>query len=443
MITNNPSQLKVFLNNLHLNVLAFETGFAVRQARKITAESLLIGFFQMMFCGEFSFRLWANQVSRLNNVLISFQAIAKRLDFRQEPFFHALFQKALLSKLQQSIHFPIHDILKPFRRVILEDSTCFKMPKSLFEFFPGARLPHGRIACGRLQLRIDLKSYNYESIALRSYCQNDQSFADDILRTLHKGDLIIRDLGYWSIPVFAQIINQGAYFLSRFKLGTSVLCPSTLHRMNLVSFLKNQDRQGIHQIDMSILLSEKYRIPVRLVAIKLTDVQAAKRRRMAKVQRHKNSKISAKARYLMTWNLLITNVEKETWDMRSVYHAYTLRWHIETMFKCWKSKFNFTAFFKNCHGRNPIKPEIILLLILSGFVLFYMRQFNHCSNIIWKRYNRILSPLRFADYLMANHETFYRKIPDRMLQAIAYYCCYDKRKDRLNHFEKTYMNFLS
>lgn len=443
MITNNPTQLKTILENLKLNALAQETGFSIRQARKINAESLLIGFFHMMIGGRFSLRLWANKISSYNGSLVSFQAIAKKLDFRQEPFFHALFQKALVSRIQQKLNFPMHDILKSFRRVIIEDSTCFKLPKSLFEFFPGARLPHGRMAGGRLQLRIDLKGHNYEAIALRNYCQNDQSFADDVLTTLQKEELIIRDLGYWSIPVFKQIIKRGAYFLSRLNLTTNVLCPVTQHRINLASFLKKQERQGIYHVDMPILLSEQYRMPVRLVAIKLTDDQAQRRRRMAKSQRHKNSPVSEKANYLMSWNLFITNVENKTWDVRSVYHAYTFRWHIEIIFKCWKSKFNFNSYFKHCNGRNPIKPEIILLLILTWFVLFFMPLFNKCANIIWKQHHRLLSPLRFADYIFSNFIILVHQHIKPFLPILAYHCCYDKRKDRFNHFEKIYMNFLS
>ncbi|HEY6064192.1 MAG TPA: IS4 family transposase, partial [Chitinophagaceae bacterium] len=349
MITNNPSQLSKIFANLQVDTLACHTGFSLRRARKITVEYLLASFFQMIADGRFSLRQWACNITALNGSLISFQAIAKKLDFRQEPFFHALFQKALLTRLQQKLNFQIHDILKPFRRVMIEDSTCFKLPTALFDFFPGARLPHGRMAGGRLQLRIDLKNHHYEAIALRSYCQNDQTFADDILNSLQKDELIIRDLGYWSIPVFKQIIHRGAYFLSRLNLGVNVLCPVTQQDINMVAFLRKQERQGIRQIDMPVLLSEKYRIPVRLVAIKLTNDQAQKRRRMAKTQRHKNEPISEYANYLMSWNLFITNVKNETWDIPSVYYAYTLRWHIEIIFKCWKSKFNFNTFFKHCN----------------------------------------------------------------------------------------------
>jgi cytochrome c oxidase subunit IV len=260
-------------------------------------------------------------------------------------------------------------------------------------------LPHGRVAGGRLQWRIDLKQNTFDSIAIQSYCQNDMSFAHDILTTLQKDELIIRDLGYWAVPVFGQIIQKGAYFLSRLQLGTSVLNPDTQQSIDLVSCLKKNEHRGIKQVDIPVLLSEKHQVPVRLVAIKLTPQQAQKRRRMAKDQRHKNSPITEKAFYLMSWNLFVTNVNSTVWDVQSVYNAYSLRWHIEMIFKCWKSKLNFTSFFKNCYGRNPVKPEIILLLILIWLVLVFIPRFNAVANVIWKQYKRIVSPMRYDDFM--------------------------------------------
>ena len=443
MITNNRTQIKTILENLQIDSLARQTGFSIRRSGKIDTLSFVEGFFQLMMNGKFSLRLWANNIAVLKGTLVSFQAVAKKLDYRQEPFFHALFQKALLAKVQQRLNFKIHTILHPFKRVILEDSTCFKLPKSLFEFFPGARLPHGRVASGRLQLRMDLKGNTYEAIKLQSYCQNDASFADDVLNSLQKGDLVVRDLGYWNIPVLDQIRSLGAYFLSRLHLTTGILSPENQLNIDLVNFLKQKERQGINHVDIPVLLSKKHRIPVRMVAIKLSDEQTQKRRRMSKDQRHKDIRISDKAFYLMSWNLFVTNVTSDIWDVRAVYHAYTLRWHIEMIFKGWKSKFNFNIFFKNCNGRNPVKPEIILLLMLTWLVLFYVQRFNEFAKLIWKNYQRILSPLRFADFFNLHFPLLTLLTNSIILPLLAYHCCYDKRKDRANHFEKTYINFLS
>ncbi|MFN2440640.1 MAG: IS4 family transposase [Chitinophagaceae bacterium] len=443
MTINNHPQLRKILSILDIESLARQTSFTCRRSRKITPEDFLISFFQMIINRKFSLRSWAENLSILSGSLVSFQAVAKKLDYRQEPFFRALLQKALMLKLQQRLHFKIHTILHSFNRVILEDSTCFKLPKSLFDFFPGAQLPHGRKAGGRVQFRIDLKSHTYESMSLQSYCANDQRFAANILESIQEDDLIIRDLGYWNIPAFKHIMQFKAYFVSRLRLNINVLLPETQRNIDLYAFLKKKEKQGVNQIDMPVLLSEKYQLPVRLIAIKLQPEQAAKRRRAAKENRHKDTPISNESYYLMSWNLLITNVKQDIWDTHCVYHAYSLRWHIEMIFKCWKSKFNFEAIFKNCNGKNPMKPEIILLLTITTYLFLFISGFNKAANLVWEKYKRILSPQKFADILLADTIITWKKPSPAYLSFLAYYCCYDRRKDRLNHFEKTYMILLS
>jgi len=50
---------------------------------------------------------------------------------------------------------------------------------------------------------------------------------------------------------------------------------------------------------------------VRIVAVKLTDRQAARRRKQAKKNRHNNVKVSKKSTYLLSWNIFITNIDNK------------------------------------------------------------------------------------------------------------------------------------
>lgn len=443
MTTSRRPQFKTNSAQLDINKLAIQTGFSHRKARKISAEHLVKSFFDMMTTRNFSLRQWAFNISLRANIKVSFQALAKRLDFRQELFFQSLFQKALLEKLHKGFNYSVDEIFRSFNRVLIEDSTCFHLPTSLLEFFPGARLPHGRKAGGRIQLCINITDHTYESIVIQNYCQNDASFAGHILETIQPKDLIIRDLGYWSIPVMTKITKMKAYFLSRLHIGTSLLCPTTKEVFDLVKFLQKADRQKITQVDIPVLLGLDYQLPVRLVALKSNVQQTNQRIRTAKKQRHKNTSISPKAKYLMSWSLYVTNVTDDVWKCESVLKAYQVRWHIEMMFKSWKSKFNLTAFFKNCNGRNPTKPTIILLLILTWLVSNYIKTYNYIAGLIWNKYKRILSPIQFAGYIVSHPDIILNAKDPFMLERLAYYSCYDKRKDRINHFEKTYMNFLS
>lgn len=438
----NSHKFKASLRKYQIEDLAWQTGFKKRCSGKIDAPAFLIGFFQMVLSGHYSLRNWASQISLIIGDTVSPQAIANKLQFRQLHFVHQLFLTALQSKFQKQLQFDVIDILKPFKRVILEDSSCFGLPKNLFEFFPGARLPFGRLAGGRVQLRLFLKSNTYEGVSLKSYCQNDLSYAQDILSIIQRGDLVIRDLGYWLIPALRKIHDMGAYFLSRMNLSSSVYYPDK-KLINLVDILKRKERQGVLEVDMNVLLTRKHMFPVRLVAMKLSEQNAMKRRKMAKNNRHKNTPISKKSMYLLGWNIFVTNVDKPIWNLSCIYQVYNLRWHIEMIFKCWKSKFNFVSLFKNCQGRNPAKPEMLLMLILSWLVMFYVPLFNHYANRIAKAYNKFLSPLKFADFIKTHFHLFNQNRDFELIELLAYYSCYNKRKDRKNHFEKLYMNFLS
>lgn len=439
MKSHNIAQITSTLKKIQISKLARQTKFTIRSPRKIDPTSFLVSFFNMLVLGSYSLRIWASQICVLNGTIVSFQSLAKKLDFRHAPFFHALFHRVLTSGIQRGLNFRVGDFFEPFNQVMVEDSTCFKLPKNLFEFFPGARSPRGREAGGRLHLCIYLKSNTYGAIAIRNYSQNDQSHARYILKSMKKGDLLIRDLGYWAIDVFRQIGQLGAYFLSRLHLATHLIDPQSLQIIDLVKLLKKKDQLGINEIDMPILLGKTQQLPLRLVGIKLGDADASKRRKMSRKNRHNNEQISARAWYLMSWNLFVTNVSAELWKTQSVYNVYNLRWHIEMIFKCWKSKFKFQDFFKHCHGRNPVKPEIIILLILTWIILYFVPTFNLYATKVYNNFHRFLSPLKFADFLKIPSNLYHLPHNLDVLKFLSYYCSYDIRKDRKNHYEKIYI----
>ena len=52
--------------------------------------------------------------------------------------------------------------------------------------------------------------------------RTDQKDAGETASNVEKGDLIIRDLGYFSTPVLKSFIESGAFFLSKLNSGTNV-----------------------------------------------------------------------------------------------------------------------------------------------------------------------------------------------------------------------------
>ena len=435
---NNHNRIKItnFLNNLDIDSLAYATHFCKRKPKKISPLHFLISFYSMMLDKKFSLRLWASSFNILSNQTISFQALAKKLQFRQLEFTQALLSKALLQKFKLSTNFCVNAIFQKFERVLLEDSSCVKLANALYDSFPGSRTAYSSSAIARIQLLMDIKTNTYQSFHLTSFTKNDLSFAGQILNFIKSNDLIIRDLGYFINKVLKQIDEKSAYFLSRLNLGILIFNPLTFKQMDLAKKLKSLEINGIDHLDIEVQIGSKEKHKVRLVAFKLNKEQSKVRLNQAIQNRHKSCKISEKSLYLLTWNIFITNVKQEEWSTSQVYQAYTFRWHIEMTFKNWKSYFKIDEFIQSCTGPNPARPEIILNLCLTFMVLVFIPKFNHYYDLVLKFYNKHLSPFKFTDFIQNNLSLIFEVNQKKTLELLSRYYCYDLRLDRKNYFEK-------
>ena len=109
---------------------------------------------------------------------------------------------------------------KSFGGVLLHDSTVQSLPRHLAAFFPGSSDQKRKIrAALKIQWICDLLSGSLVQLSLSSYRRNDQAAAPDILSVVQKGDLVLRDLGYFALSVLQQVERSGAFFLSCLRFG--------------------------------------------------------------------------------------------------------------------------------------------------------------------------------------------------------------------------------
>jgi len=95
----------------------------------------------------------------------------------------------------------------------------------------------------------------------------------------------------------------------------------------------------ICEVQVSFHLAEERQLPVRLVALRLTEKQrqAAQKRKYKKAsQRGKKSKPTADTLYLAGWLIVVTTLPAEQWSAQEVLSLYRARWHIEFFFKRFK-----------------------------------------------------------------------------------------------------------
>ena len=100
------------------------------------------------------------------------------------------------------------------------------------------------------------------------------------------GDLIIRDLGYFVLSVLNAIALKGAFFITRLKHGVSIF---ELDGKTPFNLLKQLRKYGL--LDIDVIVGAKEKLFVRLVAIPVPDDVAAERRRKAKNNRDRRSRI--------------------------------------------------------------------------------------------------------------------------------------------------------
>jgi len=433
----NYIKIKKNLELINTESIAQTSKFYKRKPRKITATNFLLSFFQVLIKGSFSFRIWAFELSILTNKTVSFQAISKKLGQRHLDFCNMIFTKAIQQNIGAQMPNQSNDIFKKFNRIIIEDSTCVKLAKKLFHHFSGTTnggQNHGTV--GRVQIAFDLKKGKLVNGELTTYSQNDVSYSKNIIDTLRKGDLLIRDLGYFTIEAFKGVIEKKAWFLSRFRNGTLTFKPESEAIFDLVKELKNLDNSKITHFDCDLLLTQKHKMKARVVAKKLSAKETKKRRSFVKKTRRRH-KTSQNSWYLMSWSIYITNVPKEIWSLQKVYEAYSFRWEIEMMFKTWKSVFKVDKFIQNFKQNDPIKPEIILMLCLSFLAIVYKPQFNLYYRKLLKK-NVHLSRFKFAQFLKSNFHFILSESTKKITQILKIFCCYDIRSDRENLYQKLY-----
>jgi hypothetical protein len=432
------SKINRKLSELPIEELAFSTDFVKSHSFKISGEAFILGFFQMILAGFNTLEKWAGQICRITGMDICPQAIQDKLQFRQVKFSKKLLSEVLKRQLWDKSYFAkASKLLESFEKVLVEDSTCITLPKKLYAFFPGTLNQKGKGSSARVQLRLELKSSTFVRIELKSYRDNDQSFAFDIIKNLQKGDLVIRDLGYYVLAALKLVIKKEAFFLSRFRYDTCIYDEQTSEVIDMYKELRRLRNKGVSIFDRKVLLGKREKLPVRLVAIKAPqDVEQQRKRKMRKDLAQKRSKQYWE---MLGWTIFITNVSKEIWKPKHLLEAYGYRWRIEIIFKCWKSNFKFTQLFKNKTSLSPPRVYITFYLLLTWLTLFFVNWFSFILIRVYKAKEKILSMFKFAEYLKSNFSKIQSKLELlKDIEFLSKYCVQTKRKTK-SQLEMIYM----
>ena len=362
------------------------------------------------FIGRETLNSLAVRIQRINNNCeISASALAQRINTKAaEDFMRACFA-AVLSRVIKKNSVRLSDLpqLSRFNRVLIEDSTMAELHEKLSPHFRGSG---GSASKSSVKINFTFDYLSEEIVGLNFYSGHisDQRLAKGIMEILRENDLVIRDLGYYSLANFKELERLLAFYISRLKQCAIMYeNKDANHPIDLAKLLDLKTRDG-GIVDIEIFLGEE-RHPVRLVACRLSEEALNKRMRTVNrsAQRHKVG-ISAKKKSLLKYSMFITNVPKEKLSALAVMALYRARWRVELVFKQWKSCLNLHVF----KGYNKerihcfLYGRMIMVLLLGALSPPLM---DYALSL-----GRELSCYKLANYMIADH-IFARAIQDNNL----------------------------
>jgi hypothetical protein len=376
-----------------------------------------------------SLRLIACQYGFVTSHWISKQAIAKRInqscvDFVQRSLLETIERMNWVKQMKNMpcFHF--------FNSVLLQDSTNLKLPDHLAEQFPGSKNQSGKKnATMKIQAIFDLLHDRFVHFGISAYSRNDQTASKDIISIAKKGDLVIRDLGYFVLGSLKQLANDGVFFLSRLHHNIGVY-DTDGNPLDLLKQLKKHKT-----LDINVCLGKKQHLPMRLVAIPVPEQIANERRRKAKNNRDSRCNPSKRHLELLGWQIMITNVDSTLWPAQTVIDAYLVRWRIEIIFKAWKSHFNLKSI---PNGNKHYVLCIVLAKLL--FIVCFQVLYDRLNAFMHDKHKCGISILKFASLINSCASWLFSALANNDAKLIASvlnaHCTYEKRNNFRNFHQQ-------
>jgi hypothetical protein len=305
------------------------------------------------------------------------QALSERINSKGAvDYLKEVLRFAVEENLRMSWERISPQLLAPFKRVFLEDSTGMSLHEKLAGKFKGTGGNASKAAL-KINFIFDLKRHAIHELSATGGNVPDQSRAAHVVEQLEKGDLVIRDLGYFSIKSLVAIDTMEAFYLSRLLKGVGIyLCPGpSSAAINIVEYL---NKEFAHQdmMDLDIHMGQE-KHPCRLVVYRAPEAVVNERIRKANASaKKKGRQLSDAHKQWLRFTLFVTNVSRDTWLPDVVGTIYRIRWQIELTFKSWKSL---------CHihvlkGQRSERIEcliygrliaIVLITMIYGFCNWY------------------------------------------------------------------------
>lgn len=329
-------------------------------------------------------------------VHVSNQAIEQRFSEASARLLRSLLAEAIEQVISSEASAP--EVLARFNGMYLQDGTVISLPASLAQEWPG-RGSVGQEAALRVQGQLELGSGCLSGLWLQAGKEAERS-GEAISSPLPVGSLFNADMGYFTLAEMRQRSKLEQYWLTQAK-ATLTIVDAAGQCWDLLSFLRAQTSD---EVDVEVFVGKRERLPVRLIAVRVSPAEARRRRegangrithrpkgcqapvpgkRKPKHQRQgkrKGKRVSAARLRLADWTIMLTNVPQALLWVQEALVLLRCRWQMELLWKLWKQ-----------HGKldtwRSYKPERILTELyakLLGLIITHWEGLLGC----WQAPNR-------------------------------------------------------
>lgn len=277
------------------------------------------------------------QSSEEMGVEISASGLNQRINVYAVSFLMMLFVRAIewFQRLQ-----PLPgEVLSQFSSINILDSTVVTLPAVFRRWFAGSGT-QGAEAGLKLQLSFDYLHGQMKAVEVTEAKRPDQSC--ELQMQAEPNSLHLFDLGYFKFRRFELLAKALAFFIARFKHNTCFYEEASGGTsLDLGEILTNTPKD---RLEFTWFMGDKLRLQVSVLFERLPQEIVEERRRKAHAAAKKKGRTCSKRQLiLLEWSSLITNVPADRLSFEQVFCLYRIRWHIELIFKLWKSQAKLAA----------------------------------------------------------------------------------------------------
>jgi hypothetical protein len=338
----------------------------------------------------------AIETKSIHKVDISKQGIDQRFNEGAVKYIQSLISEVLSTQVSQVIE---NGVLNFFNRVNIKDSSKFNLPARLKDKLPGFG-GSGSEAGACVQYEFEIKSGHTNDLTITAANRPDSKDALETKDAVMKGDLTIRDLGYFAVKYFIAANKVGAFFLSKLnpKINVYEMKMNDFEELDFGQLYKMMKGNHIEKLDKEVYIGKKEKLPVRLVIELMPDDVFSTR--MQKIKQYNNKKghqtskeYSNRARF----NLFISNIPLQMIDGESLAKLYKIRWQVELIFKIWKSTFGIDNITPMKYERLMCTLNARLLLVMLSWETIMVQR-----GLLFKKTGKLLSIIKCFSTLKEN-----------------------------------------